>query len=577
MTTGKRVVQNRNITWWLCPMLLAALIYLFATTSRGVIDYDEGYYSQAALHMTQSGDWVTPYANGVRFLEKPPLLYWVTAASLRIFGINEFALRLPTALAVIVLTGVVTLIGRRLSNEQTGLIAGLSTAFSVGTFLFTRETLHDVWLVLFVALAVYAFVEWRLNPKHPVLPGLLFYAAMAGAILCKSLVGVAFPVGIVLVYFLLSREWPKLRSLHLLSGSLLFLIITVPWHWLAAVRNQGFLYFFFVTEQVLRFFGKREPPIVWSMPLLTFWALILIWFFPWTAFLPAAFAENRQLAGDNARMLKRLAISWAGVILVFFSVSGRLEHYAFPAIPAFSLLVAEALNRNSEGKWILWGFRVLAIIGILALLIGGAGLGYITSHGFNFASSGPTNRLAETDYSILADMPPAVLSGLMKPAAATIIAMAIGFGVALYFETHRRRLLAVLSVAAVMMVLCGAIHWSLNVCEDLISSKKFAMAVAQEARSGDRLVVVDDYESANSLNFYEPLGVEVFSGTAYALIPGMKYLDAPKIVLSRQEFQSAWQSPNHTFVVIPKSRLAELNLGGVKMLSLLHRVLIRNH
>jgi 4-amino-4-deoxy-L-arabinose transferase-like glycosyltransferase len=577
MAIEKRAGKNWKISWMLCPMLLTALIYLFSTTSRGVIDYDEGYYAQVARHMAESGDWVTPYANGVRFLEKPPFLYWITAASFRVFGINEYALRLPTALAVIALVWVVMLIGRRVSNEQTGLIAGLSTAFSAGTFLFTRETLHDVWLVLFIALAIYAFVEWHLNPKHPILPALLFYAAMAGATLCKSLVGVAFPIGIVIAFFLLSRERPRPRSLHLFMGSLLFLVLTVPWHWLAAVRNEGFLHFFFVGEQFLRFFGIREPPIVWGMPLLTFWALILIWFFPWTVFLPAAFMGIRKFDVENSGILARLAIAWAGVILIFFSVSGRLEHYAFPALPAFSLLVAEVLSRKGENKSILWAFRGLAIIGILAVLIGGAGIGYIAGHSFEFAASGPTNRLAETDYSILADLPPAVLFGLIKPAVITILAMAIGFGVALWLETHRRRVLAVWSVAAAMMVVCGMIHWSLNICEDLISSKKFAMAVAQEARPGDRLIVVDDYESANSLSFYEPLPVEIFSGMAYALIPGMKYPDAPKIVLTQQEFQSAWQSPRRTFAVVSRKTSVELNLGGVEMRSLLHRVLVRNH
>jgi 4-amino-4-deoxy-L-arabinose transferase-like glycosyltransferase len=577
MSIGKRAGRDWKIAWMLYPMLLTALIYLFSTTNRGVIDYDEGYYAQVALHMAESGDWVTPYANGVRFLEKPPLLYWITAASFRTFGVNEFALRLPTALAVISLVWVVMLIGRRVLNEQAGLIAGLSTAFSAGTFLFTRETLHDVWLVLFVALAIYAFAEWHLNPKHPILPALLFYAAMAGAVLCKSLVGVAFPIGIVIVFFLLSRERPKLRSLHLFMGSLLFLVLTVPWHWLAAVRNEGFLHFFFVGEQFLRFFGIREPPIVWGMPLLTFWALILIWLFPWTVFLPEAFMGIRKLDTENSRMLARLAIAWAGVILIFFSVSGRLEHYAFPALPAFSLLVAEVLSRKGESKSILWAFRGLAIIGILAVPIGGAGIGYIAGHSVEFAASGPMNRLTETDYSILADLPPSVLSSLIKPAAVTILAMAIGFGVALWFETHHRRMQAVWSVAAVMMIACGMIHWSLSICEDLISSKKFAMAVAQEARPGDRLIVVDDYESANSLNFYEPLPVEIFSGTAYALIPGMKYPDAPKIVLTQQEFQSAWKSPRRIFAVVSRKTLAELNLGGVEMRSLLHRVLVRNH
>jgi hypothetical protein len=579
MASETRSGGDRAKTWMFAlPIILTALVYLGTTTNRGVIDYDEGYYSQPARHMIESGDWVTPYANGVRFLEKPPFLYWVTALSFKIFGINEFALRLPTALAVIALVWVVMLIARRASNERTALIAGLSTAFSAGTYLFTRETLHDVWMVLFVAIAAYAFIDWYLDASHRMRPALLFYCAMAGAVLCKSLIGIAFPLGIVFLFFLLSWERPRWRSLHLLPGSLLFLALTVPWHWLAAVRNQGFLYFFFVTEQFLRFIGKREPPVVWSMPLLTFWVLILVWFFPWTAFFPAAVAAARKPFEERERVLARLAISWAVVIIGFFSVSGRLEHYVFPALPALSLLVAVALSRDEKSKSVLWGFRGLAILGVLVMLAGaGAGAWLLSGHGFQSNTSGPTNRLAETDFSILMDMPPAIISGLLKPAAVTILSIGIGFLAALWFEMHQKRLQAVICAAAVMMVICGATHWSLNVCEDLISSKKFALAVAREARPEDRLVVIDDYESANSLNFYEPLPVEIYSGAAYALIPGMKYPDAPKIAVSQQEFQSAWNSPRRMFVLMPKTRIGDLNPKGIEMISLLHRVLVRNH
>jgi 4-amino-4-deoxy-L-arabinose transferase-like glycosyltransferase len=560
----------------LLPIILAAILYLLSTTSRGVIDYDEGYYAQAAKNMAESGNWVTPYVNGVRFLEKPPFLYWLTAASFKAFGTNEFALRLPTALAVIVLVWIVALTARRLGGERTALIAGLSVAFSVGTYLFTRETLHDIWLVVFVALAMYAFVEWYLDPLQSRKPALIFYAATAGAVLCKSLIGAAFTVGIVAVFFLISRERPRWKTLHLLPGLLLFLTLTVPWHWFAAAQNPGFLNFFFVGEQFLRFFGKREPPVLWSLSVPAFWALTLVWLFPWTAFLPAAFVESRQSEDRNHRTLVRLAFAWAGVILGFFSISGRLEHYAFPALPALSLLIAGTLSR-SESRWVVWAFRGLAILGILALIIGGGAVIWFAGHGFQSASAGPTERLSENDFSILAEMPEVILLGLLKPAAVTVIAMAIGFAAALRFETHRRRLCAVVCIAAVMMVVCSAAHWSLNICEDLISSKKFAVSIANEARDGDRLVVMGDYESANSLNFYEPLPVEICDGIAYALVPGMKYSDAPKVLMTNQEFQSAWMSSRRVFVLIPKSRVRELNPGGIEMAGVLHRVLIKNH
>jgi 4-amino-4-deoxy-L-arabinose transferase-like glycosyltransferase len=561
----------------LLPLIMTGIIYLSTTTGRAVIDYDEGYYAQAGKHMVEHRDWVTPYANGVRFLEKPPLLYWITAASFTVFGINEFALRLPTALAVLALVWIITQMARTTSGERAGFIAGISTACSVGTYLFTRETLHDIWLVLFIALAVYAFLRWYLDPQHSLYSGLIFYAAIAGAMLCKSLIGVAFPIGIVALFYLISREWPKWRSMHLLPGSLLFLALTVPWHWLAELRNKGFLNFFFVGEQFLRFFSKREPPILWSVPLLTFWALVLVWFFPWTAFLPAGML-NRKSLNSRQQTLVRLAVSWAIVILGFFSLTDRLEHYAFPMLPALPLLISGALSGTEESKSVKWGFRALAAIGILILAVGICGCVWLaTGHGLNYASTGPQDRLSEADFTILGDMPASVLQNLLKPAAVTILSIATGFLIALWFESRRKRMHAVLSVAAAMAIICGMIHWSLSICEDFISSKRFALKVAQEARPGDRLVIVGDYESANSLNFYQPLHVEVYGGQAYALVPGMKFPDAPSVTLTKDEFAAAWRSGRRVFALIPKAQAAELIPAGTEILQILHRVLVRNH
>jgi 4-amino-4-deoxy-L-arabinose transferase-like glycosyltransferase len=562
----------------LLPLVVAGIIYLSSTANRAVIDYDEGHYAQPALNMVERGDWVTPYDNGVRFLEKPPLMYWLTAASFLVFGVNEFALRLPTALGVILLVWVVTLLARRASGDRAAIIAGLCTACSVGTYLFTRETLHDIWLVLFVTVAMYAFLEWYLDPLHSLRRALLFYAAIAGAVMTKSLIGVAFPVGIIVVFYLLRRDWPKWRTLHVLPGLILFLVLAVPWHWLAAIRNQGFLWAFFVNEQFLRFFGKHDPPILWSLPLVTFWALIPVWFFPWTAFLPAAFTASRKLADHNQRILVKLVLAWLGVILGFYSVSARLEHYAFPILPALSLLVGLALSRTDNSRTVKWAFRGLAVLGVVLLAVGvGASIWFVvTGHTFGHAAAARTGIVYEADYSILAELPAPILWNLLRPAAATIVSLAIGFPAALWFEMHRRRMQAVVSVAVVMMAVCGMIHWSLMICEDLISSKKFALAVAQEARPGDHLVVVGDFESANSLNFYEPLRVEVLDGMAYSLIPGMKYQDAPRILLTRAEFESLWRAGGRVFALVPQERLAELKLGGAQILQVLDRVLVRN-
>ncbi len=563
----------------LLPLVLTAVVYISTAGNRGVIDYDEGHHAQVALHMVRSGDWVTPYVNGVRFLEKPPLMFWLTAASLRMFGINEFALRLPTALGVIALVWVVALMARRVAGGQAALVAGLGTSFCVGTYLFTRETLHDIWLVLFITLAMSAFLEWYLDPRHSFRRAWLFYAAMAGAVMSKSLIGIAFPAGIVVAFFLLSREWPKWRTLHVLPGSVLFLILAVPWHWLAEIRHPGFLYSFFINEQFLRFLGRHDPPVLWSLPLLTFWALIPVWFFPWTAFLPAAFSAGRRPANRGELALARLVLAWVVIVLGFFSVSGRLEHYAFPALPALSLIVGVALSRTESSRAVNWAFRGLAILGVIVLAAAiGAGVWLVSfRHKIEAKATGRPDIISEADFSIMGEMPAVIERNLMKPAAVTIVSMAVLFPIALWFHIHRRRMQAVMSVAAVMVVICAMTQWSLKICEDMISSKKFALVIAHDARAGDHVVVVGDYESANSLNFYEPLHVEVFDGVAYALIPGMKYKDAPRVVLTRSEFEQLWGGVRRVFVIEPQSKQGELKPGGTVLLHVLDRVLVRNH
>jgi 4-amino-4-deoxy-L-arabinose transferase-like glycosyltransferase len=560
-------------------LALTAAVYISTSGGRAVIDYDEGHYAQAAVQMIARGDWITPYDNGVRFLEKPPLMYWLTAASFRVFGIGEFALRLPTALGVLALVCVMMQMARRAGGGREAILAGLCTAFSTGTYLFTREALHDIWLVLFLALSMHALLAWHLDPGHSRRHALLFYVACAGAVMTKSLVGVAFPIGIAALFFLLAGERPRWHALHLLPGSLLFLILTVPWHWLAALRNQDFLWSFFVNEQFLRFFGRHDPPVVWSVPLLTFWALNLVWFFPWTAFLPAAVSASRRPADRGRRALLTLAWAWAAVILAFFSISGRLEHYFFPALPALVLPVALALGRNEESKAVKWGFRSLAILGAV-VLAAAAGLGIwlaVSDSGLKGTLTSRTDVIASTDFSIMAEMPASMQASLLKPAGVTAVALILGFGIALWLESRRHRLQAVMCIIAAMTVVCLMTQWSMILCEDLISSRKFGVAVAEEARPGDHMVIVGDYESANSLSYYQPLHIEVLGGEAYSLIPGMKYPDAPRIVLTADEFTALWQSETKVFVLVPQTRRSELTPGGIALLQVLDRVLVRNH
>ncbi len=300
------------------------VIFFASLFAPPLLDDADGTHASAARHMALSGDWVTLRIDGVRYLEKAPLPYWLDAISFRLFGFNTFAAHLPQALAVLLLA----LLGYRWAAEaferQTALYTGLAVLTSAGVFLFTRIFIPEVLLSLLLCSALYLFLKSleglkpleangpdpsnsALTPPiaaplreresftpHPILYPCAMWAALALAVLTKGLVALVFFLGATLAYLLLTGEASLWRRLKPFSGVLLFLAIAAPWHILAGLRNtggangHGFFWFYFVNEHFLRFLGKRIPMDYNKLPGYLFWSLHLVWLFPWSLFLPIA-------------------------------------------------------------------------------------------------------------------------------------------------------------------------------------------------------------------------------------------------------------------------------------------------
>src|SRR3954467_15591033 len=212
---------------------------------------------------------------------------------------------------------------------------------------------------------------------------------MAFAVLLKGLIGVVFPVGIAVVYLLISRRFfsrETWRRLHPISGALIFLAIAVPWHALATLRNppyfaftfqsipgeyHGFFWYYFMNEHVLRFLGRRYPHDYNTVPRVLFWALHLVWLFPWSVYFPAAL-KLKYRSEDRASRANLLALCWIGFVLLFFTFSTTQEYYSMPIYPALALLLGSA--RAGEGAWVkrgtlaLAGFAAAGLIAIAAVL-----------------------------------------------------------------------------------------------------------------------------------------------------------------------------------------------------------------
>src|SRR5215510_1711303 len=371
--------MNRNSKFeaWGPPVLIAltATLYVGSAGIPALLDDADSFYAEIAREMNHRHDWITPYANEIRFLEKPPLFYWLISVSYKLFGsANAFTARLSTALAVTALVFVTFKIGQLLFGIRAGLLGGLALATSIGMFLFTRIILPDALFTLLLALILYFFLRWE-RAERKTGPLLWIYGLAGLAVLSRGLIGLIFPGAIILVTLSLSGRLRDGLRLLSLKGFLLLVVVAAPWHIFVAARNPGFLWFYFINEHLLRFLGRRYPMDYGTVPLVPFWLLHVVWLFPWSIYLitlcwPRGF--KRALSENNHALV--LPLVWALTILLFFSFSTRLEYYTMPAFPALALLAGKQCASLWERR-VRWPGIALASVGALigiALLVAAA-------------------------------------------------------------------------------------------------------------------------------------------------------------------------------------------------------------
>jgi 4-amino-4-deoxy-L-arabinose transferase-like glycosyltransferase len=360
----------------------------------GLLDDVDSIYIEIAREMLRRHDFVTPYIDGIRFFDKPPLMYWMAAGSMRIFGVHDWAARLPLALAVLALLLAVYALGIRLFAEispathpdRGGFYAALVMATSIGPYLYTRFYIPDILLALWMTLGVHLFLialerikSARPNSpdapsvaplakggkanSSPLLPCLAFAAVMALNVLTKGLIGLVFPIGFVFLYLAFTKQLQLLPRFHLVSSTAVFLAIAAPWHILAALRTPaialptglglpstgGWAWFYLYNEHIARFLGKRIPHDYGQVPVPLFWLLTAIWIMPWAAFLPTAVTDHirdlrNKFTGSARQHEAALSLLlWPLVVLGFFTLSSRQEYYGLPALPALALMAAALL------------------------------------------------------------------------------------------------------------------------------------------------------------------------------------------------------------------------------------------
>ena len=366
-------------------MALLGLLYFWQLGSHGLLEPDEGRYSEIPREMLATGDWVTPRLNGVKYFEKPVLYYWMSALSLKTLGENEWGARAVPALSALA-GAALTYAAAAPRGPRGAFLSGLMVGTSLVWFALAHITLTDMALAAFLTLAFYGLYRGVTGNRRWLVAG---YAGMALALLTKGLIGVVLPGMVGVAWALGTRRWSLLWRAFSLPGILTFLALAAPWFGLVMLRNPDFAWFFFVHEHFLRYAtlnANRYQPGWFFLPIL------LLGFLPWTGNLLQGIRDGigalRSLPSEIRRRDSHEApaqpgeealflLLWAGLVLLFFSVSkSKLVPYILPVFPPLGVLAGTALDRilgEGNRRRLLWG---LGGNGAVCLLLGTALLLY---------------------------------------------------------------------------------------------------------------------------------------------------------------------------------------------------------
>ena len=595
------------------------ILFFSALFAPSLLDDADSTHASAARHIALSGDWVTLQVNGIRYLEKAPLPYWLVALCFKQFGFNTFSAHLPQAIGVLLLA----LLGYRWANQAFGarvaLYTGFATLTSAGVFLFTRIYIPEVLLSLMLCTTLYCFLQsLNSNAHHPHRSDTLYpyamWTALALAVLTKGLVALVFFFGTAMLYLALTGDYKKIRSVKPFTGVLLFLAIAAPWHILAGLRNtggmngHGFFWFYFVNEHLLRFLGKRIPMDYNKLPGYLFWSLHLVWLFPWALFTPVALISGwkiwRQRSATPIHMQSNSILShtrlmmssftarttllltlYSTLVLAFFSLSTNQEYYTFPAYLPLLILLCAALVRAEQTfstdhlsrRWITIGHATLTIIGFAVAITLAYGLwsarhlSFVPDIGDLLAHRGVGDYTLSMSH--LFDLTGPSFAALRLPATLAALAFALGPAIAWLLRQQRRHLAATTAIAITSAVFLVAAHIALVRFGPMLSSQDLAEKILELEDDGniapDRQVLLyGDQAYGSSIPFYLGEQVLLVDGRSSSMLFGSTFPDAPHIFLTPSDLLNVWGKGRRKLLFVPleKRDIVDALLGDRKIL-----------
>ena len=366
--------HSRSHRWSTDLLFLALFLITFYALwlgSYALFTPDEGRYSEVAREMLASHDYITPRLDGVAFLDKPALYYWLQASAIRFLGLNEWALRCWPALLGVLGCLMTYATGRVIFNRRTGILSALVLATSPLYFGAAHYANLDLEVAAFIS-ATLLFSLLALHSTSQKWQPWLFIAAyicMALAVLTKGLIGIVFPIAIIGSWIIILKRWDLLKKMRLLTGILIFSAITLPWYVLVQEANPQFLHFFFVTQQFSRFLSHDS-----FNDKTSFWfyvPIVAAGVFPWTFFLIQSITAciNKIWKNRQIYSIELFLFLWIMIIFLFFSVpKSKTVGYILPIFPALALLIGNYLNTHwDKSKKITRIMTACAVVFLLTL------------------------------------------------------------------------------------------------------------------------------------------------------------------------------------------------------------------
>ncbi|HXY51894.1 MAG TPA: glycosyltransferase family 39 protein [Terriglobales bacterium] len=537
------------------------------------MDDVDAVQAQIARNMLASGDWVTARLNGVPYLEKAPLVYWMMAISYRLLGVHDWSARLPLALATVLLCFVTYRFGRWGFGERAGLYVGLALATAAGLFLFTRILIPDATLTLVITAAIWAWLRLLEGREEPPRAwSVLLGTCLGTGLLLKGLIGVVFPVMAGLLYMALTRQLFSARSwarLHLGIVVVVAFTIAAPWHVLATLRNppfltltfhsrpgeyHGFFWFYVINEHLLRFLNLRYPHDYNTVPRLWFWLLNLVWIFPWSVYLIASPGLSFRPNSRPGRV-RLMALCWIVVVMVFFTFSTTQEYYSMPIYPALALLAGSALA--AEGPRVRLGTRVLLALFTLLCLT----LTFLVVKVWRWPTPGSiANALTQNSdlYTLslghMSDLTLRSFAYLKFPLGLAAFAFGVGaLGLVVWGGNVRR---TALIVAASMIVFFQAVRVALIRFDSYLGSYPLAQSLLESPPG--QLIEADAYYAFSSVFFYTNRAALLLNGRKNNLEYGSYAPGAPDVFIDASRFESLWNGAGRCYLLVYGTDLRHL-------------------